>query len=47
MARVAKTQKAKAKRMSAFEEIKTGLLEAVAIARDEVEPARVYVPAKT
>ncbi len=37
-------KKTKTKRMSAFEEIKTGLLEAVAIARGEAEPARVYVP---
>ena len=37
-------KKTKTKRMSAFEEIKAGLLEAVAIARGEAEPARVYVP---
>jgi putative transcriptional regulator len=46
MAKAAKAKKAKTKRMSAFEEIKTGLLEAVAIARGEVEPARLYVPGK-
>jgi len=37
-------KKTKTKRMSAFEEIKAGLLEAVAIAKGDAEPARVYVP---
>jgi putative transcriptional regulator len=46
MARMAKAKKAKTKRISAFEEIKAGLLEAVAIARGETEPARIYVPNK-
>ena len=38
-------KKPKKKRMSVFEEIKAGLLEAVAIAKGEAEPARVvHVP---
>jgi len=46
MAKAAKAKKNAVKRMSAFEEIKAGLLEAVAIAKGEAEPARVYVPNK-
>ena len=44
MVKLLKAKKAKTKRMSAFEEIKAGLLEAVAIAKGEAKPARVYVP---
>jgi putative transcriptional regulator len=44
MAKAPRAKKAKTKRMSVFEEIKAGLLEAVAIAKGEAKPARVYIP---
>jgi hypothetical protein len=46
MTKEVKAKNVKAKPMSAFDEIKTALLEAVAIAKGEAEPARTYVPAR-